>query len=1123
MGAEDESGQNPAVKQAAGNNHSLASSSSTNSVRRDRPQASYPEPLSKKVKLSSESGSYSVVTSSDVTATSNSSHESLHDVAAAAAGSPKRGTVAVKCEDDREEEPSHAANGSSAAAATSSPVLVAVPPPAAAGPTTPAPQGSGEPNPPAATAAASSAAAPLKAVTFGHLRTKYVPELEYMLIEFRKLERQLLGAKGAAKLEESAGSRERREKLHSFILHLEDTVRQIELGCKLEAEGKHAVALSLEKKDEQDAEGSTSPDDAAQKQQLSEESALANMTTEKEEEENVQKLEEHILANLLPVKVRLKKQLAAQQGATQNPAGMPALRRGSLQPPSAAQGKGTFAEAAEKRRQQAEAARLAAQEQRERVEFKRRLTDPTHFGKPLSGGGSILTKNLHGSTLGSAQRTHGDGVGSTPTKRELAVEGKMAGERKILYAGMVPQSSQQASGLSAASGVHDFVTTGSLASSVDSSSALFVADPSSQGEKGLGALAPPAEADTVSASKPKAKRSLKAPCPYQNDATTNISTDDDKMLGLGSTTPMTDEDMLKIRKKRRKRKLLRLARRRERQRQQAASALMRPATGTAVLQKTSVIRTKAAPSIKGLKKGPCVVEYICALCSEVYTTTSDYNPWWALTQHDCPKCRKTQVSNACERFCPLCQWYGFLTVVLSSFVQIPRIDINSPANAIEYHPALLAHLDENGGRSSKGSAKAAAASADQASLAMSHPASTLLGDSDSDLSELSEDDLSVYYSSSDDDSWSGPTLSPAERAELESFGRDYRGPVLSDDHAAKLLILMSHASTCPCRHELEAQKDVCRSVKYMMMHVRDCPGTTSTMDVCPFPWCRKVKHLLYHLVSCENPDQCAICSPTDLPKNFQALEGLNRHRSKKHRELMVKARTAAMTCMPVDSKPLAMESSPTDNDATHCTAKTGEAGVSFANENGTEESAKAMTTSDSAGSSLPAESTIAMGTPTASNEQLAQAALAAAATLNTAEMEKDPSTQAALAVAASNKLIPDQVDSACVAQENVGAAVVAGDPELTGCQNDSQQTIDEDSSEAVTAKPDDVNIADSPAEADDSADANSFPLLDGTHGVSSSAVKEESGTVNGGTGPAATMSEDANKGLVRTSSAVEVN
>jgi len=302
---------------------------------------------------------------------------------------------------------------------------------------------------------------PLKSVNFVHLRIKYLGELEYMLREFRKLERQLLGAKGAQQLEESQGSRERREKLHSFILHLEDTIRQIELGCKLEEEGKSATAenrdvatksagTTITNKSDTSANATIVAAEEAKKQ-LAEESALSNLTKEKEEEETVQKLEEHILANLLPVKVRLKKQLAAQQGATQNPPGMPA-RRGSLQPSSAARGKGTFVEAAEKKRKHAESLRLAAQAQHERQ--VRSVTDPTQFGKPLRGVGSSLTKKLHGSTLGSSQRRTGHGVGSSaaPTDGQ---------DRKILHAGMVPKSTQQKSGLSAASGVHEIVTSGS--------------------------------------------------------------------------------------------------------------------------------------------------------------------------------------------------------------------------------------------------------------------------------------------------------------------------------------------------------------------------------------------------------------------------------------------------------------------------------------------------------------------------------------------------------------------------------------------------------------------------------------------------------------------------------------
>jgi hypothetical protein len=84
------------------------------------------------------------------------------------------------------------------------------------------------------------------------------------------------------------------------------------------------------------------------------------------------------------------------------------------------------------------------------------------------------------------------------------------------------------------------------------------------------------------------------------------------------------------------------------------------------------------------------VEYICASCNEVYSkkislcggTNSDngtadknnicnmkYNPWWGLKREACPKCREQQI---------------------------PRIDISAPSNLLEYHPALLAHINDDG-------------------------------------------------------------------------------------------------------------------------------------------------------------------------------------------------------------------------------------------------------------------------------------------------------------------------------------------------------------------------------------------------------------------------------------------
>ena len=245
-------------------------------------------------------------------------------------------------------------------------------------------------------------------------------------------------------------------------------------------------------------------------------------------------------------------------------------------------------------------------------------------------------------------------------------------------------------------------------------------------------------------------------------------------------------------------------------------------------------------------------------------------------------------------------------MILQTSFQIPRIDITSPANAIEYHPALLSHL-EDGGRGGAGSIPASSAQAMAPTMPIvsqiPDSANSINSESDSDLSELSDDNISIGSLRAAELESELQSMTPAERAEHETFGKEYEGPVLADDHAAKLLILMSHASTCPCQHKSEKHRDVCRSTKYMMLHVRDCPGTTATGDVCPFPWCRKVKHLLYHLISVEDPDQCRICSPKDLPKGLQGLVGLNAHRTKKHRERLIALAKASQAAKNAKANP----------------------------------------------------------------------------------------------------------------------------------------------------------------------------------------------------------------------------
>jgi hypothetical protein len=629
-----------------------------------------------------------------------------------------------------------------------------------------------------------------------------------MLREFRKLERQLLGAKvNGMGVEANAGSRERREKLHSFILHLEDTLRQIELGCQLEAEGKSTVMVGVTV-GESAAGGKKGPTPTEQdvKQKLAESGALTNLTKEKEEEENVQKLEEHILANLLPVKVRLKKQLAAQQGASRNPVGMPVARRGMLPSASAEKGTGTFAAAAEQRRRQAEAA------------------EETQFGKVLGGGASSLTQKLHGQTLGSAGRTYGYGVGSKkpndsndPEAAVPQVDGESAKKRKILYAGMAPGSNQHQSGVSAASGVHKMVVE---------TPGLYKFS-NKQKPKGDPKVPEPAPSASIKPFEPSAlpqhsrvpgaAAARKGVRPHpghvlaaaKDAALKKPATDD---AGLSEEERKT----LKRLKKRRMRRKLQKQQERERHLQILRQQQSVPPKGG--VKKGG---KAAAGKAQGKKKGPRTVEYICALCSDAYNSTCDCNPWWALTSHDCPKCRKTQV----RMFCFFLQMTLFISTRLTrtyfpEFQKVPRIDITSPANAIEYHPALLAHAEENGSGGGGGAASATAHCPGVMHIHPSHISSSTTfpisnstpnrrypvppSDSDSSgLSDISDGDLSDDFYDSDDslDALMG-IMSPAEQAENEEFGLEYNGPKLTDDQTSRLLVLMSHASTCPGRYVL---------------------------------------------------------------------------------------------------------------------------------------------------------------------------------------------------------------------------------------------------------------------------------------------------------------------------------
>lgn len=404
-----------------------------------------------------------------------------------------------------------------------------------------------------------------------------------MLLEFEKLEQQLLGAR---KTEESAGSRERREKLHSFIIHLKDTLQQIEAGVQQEASSGSVVSIGA-------ATATESMDDDSKHSQ--------------DHEDVVRKLEEHIIANLLPVKVRLKKQLDAQQGAKHNPAGMPHTSGWNHRSDTGE--KGTFAAAAEKKRIQA-AERLFLLEPKAPAQ----PVEPhqTQFGKPLDTGGSCLTKKLHGQMLGTKSEVTNDDI------KPLSIDASERSGPICYYAGMALGSDHMESSVTAASSVHKLLVRDTK---VILKASLPPCDPK-----------PETKQEVVVSSQPPLLPSPPPPPPPPSPKVTEKAKppveETQDILQKFEVEPYPDiEDMERRRRRRR--------RRRKRQLRQDKESQITEAEALKV-------REKKFRQVKKYR-GPRQVEYICALCNEIYSSTCDGNPWWALTQHECPKCHKTQV------------------------------------------------------------------------------------------------------------------------------------------------------------------------------------------------------------------------------------------------------------------------------------------------------------------------------------------------------------------------------------------------------------------------------------------------------------------------------------------------
>lgn len=155
--------------------------------------------------------------------------------------------------------------------------------------------------------------------------------------------------------------------------------------------------------------------------------------------------------------------------------------------------------------------------------------------------------------------------------------------------------------------------------------------------------------------------------------------------------------------------------------------------------------------------------------------------------------------------------------------QVPRIDIHAASNAIELDPNVIALYGEG------------------------------VDDSTDDESydECINDDNSV-----DEEIFDGEGL-------------------LNSEEASKLLVLMCHARTCSGEHQSAQHAEVCKSTKFLMLHIRDCRGVVASGEQCSLPWCAPCKRMLQHLTQCFNPTSCAVCNPFALSESFSQLRQLN--------------------------------------------------------------------------------------------------------------------------------------------------------------------------------------------------------------------------------------------------------
>ena len=57
-------------------------------------------------------------------------------------------------------------------------------------------------------------------------------------------------------------------------------------------------------------------------------------------------------------------------------------------------------------------------------------------------------------------------------------------------------------------------------------------------------------------------------------------------------------------------------------------------------------------------------------------------------------------------------------------------------------------------------------------------------------------------------------------------------------------------------------------MKFVLLHVRDCDESKGG---CGYPWCPRVKGLIRHVLDCDDPERCDVCSGDGLPENLKEV------------------------------------------------------------------------------------------------------------------------------------------------------------------------------------------------------------------------------------------------------------